>query len=201
VEIVSIDFGAVFSGVLNMARVGAEASGGRITLVDSQQASMGLGWQAIAAAETAEAGGSVQDIQDTLASIQKRVKVLALLDTLEYLRRGGRANAAVAALSDFLQIKPLIEVSEGKIKLVARPRTHGRGMDKIVEVVESLAPLERLAVLHANNPAVGQTLAARLAHCLTPGINAPTIVTDVTAIVGTHAGPGAVGAAIVWSQR
>jgi DegV family protein with EDD domain len=196
-EIVSIHIGASLSGVLNMARVGAEASGGRITLVDSQQASMGLGWQVIAAAEIAAAGGSLQNILDAITSVQRRVKVLALLDTLEYLRRGGRAHAAVAALSDFLQIKPLIEVADGKINLVARPRTHGRGMDKLVEVVESLAPLERLALLHANNPAVAQILAERLARCLVPAANTPIFITDVTAIVGTHAGPGAVGVGLV----
>ena len=199
--IVSIHIAASLSGVLNMARVGAEASGKRITLVDSKQASMGLGWQAVAAAETAAAGGSLQDILDAVASVQERVKVLALLDTLEYLRRGGRANAMVAALSDLLQIKPLIEVADGKINAVARPRTHARGMDKLVETIESLAPLARLAVLHANNPAAAQTLAERVAHCLVPGGQPPIFITDVTAIVGTHAGPGAVGAGVVWVKR
>jgi DegV family protein with EDD domain len=197
VEIVSIHIAAGLSGVLNMARVGAEASGQRVTLVDSQQTSMGLGWQAVAAAETAAAGGSVQDILEVVASIQKRAKVLALLDTLEYLRRGGRASAATAALSNLLQIKLLIEVADGKVTAVARPRTHGGGMDKLVEVVESLAPLERLAVLHANNLAGAQVLAERVAHCLAPAAPSPLIVTDVTVVVGTHAGPGAVGVGLV----
>jgi DegV family protein with EDD domain len=197
VEIVSIHIAAKLSGVLNMARVGAEAAGGRITLVDSQQVSMGLGWQVLAAAETAAAGGSLQNILDAIAAVRKRIKFLALLDTLEYVRRGGRANDMVAAFSDFLQIKPLIEVAEGQINSVARPRTRARGMDKIVEVVESQAPLERLALLHANNPALAQTLAERVAHCLAPQANMAAFITDVTAIVGTHAGPGAVGVALV----
>lgn len=200
-EIISLHIGSSLSGVLNVARVGAEAAGGRITLVDSKQASMGLGWQVLTAAEIAAAGGSVPDILDAVASVQSRVKVLALLDTLEYLRRGGRANAMLAAFSDFLQIKPLIEVSDNKITSVARPRTHMRGMDKLVEVIESLAPLDRLAVLHANNPAAAQVLAERVTHCLAPGNTATPILTDVTAIVGTHAGPGAVGAAIVPAKR
>jgi DegV family protein with EDD domain len=200
-DIVSIHIGARLSGVLNVARVGAAAAGGRITLVDSQQASMGLGWQVIAAAETAAAGGSLPAILEVIASVQRRVKVLALLDTLEYLRRGGRANAALAAFSDLLQIKPLIEVANGQINSVARPRTHARGMDKLVEVIESLAPLERLAILHANQPAAAQTLAERAAHCLAPGSKMLPFITDVTAIVGTHAGPGAVGAAIVQAPR
>ena len=196
-EIVSIHIGASFSGVLNMARVGAEASEQRVTLVDSQQASMGLGWQAVVAAETAAAGGGLQSVLDAIASVQKRAKVLALLDTLEYLRRGGRASATTAALSNLLQIKLIIEVADSKIAPVARTHTHGRGMDKLVEIVESLAPLERLAVLHVDNPAGAQVLAERVAHCLPPTSRASLIVTDVTAVVGTHAGPGAVGVGIV----
>jgi DegV family protein with EDD domain len=199
-EIVSIHIGAAFSGVFNTAKVGAEASGRRVTLVDSQQASMGLGWQVVAAAEAAEAGGSLQNILDAVASVQKRVKVLALLDTLEYLRRGGRANAMTAALSNLLQIKLIIEVANSKITPLARTHTHGRGMDKLVEIVESLTPLERLAVLHANNPAGAQVLAQRVAHCLSPNARTPLIVTDVTAVVGTHAGPGAVGVALVRAE-
>jgi DegV family protein with EDD domain len=199
-EIVSIHIGAAFSGVLNMAKVGAEASGQRVTLVDSQQVSMGLGWQVAAAAETAGAGGSLQNILDAVTSLQKRVKVLALLDTLEYLRRGGRANALTAALSNLLQIKLIIEVANSKITPLARTHTRGRGMDKLVETVESLTPLERLAVLHADNPAGAQVLAQRVAHCLSPTVRTPLIVTDVTAIVGTHAGPGAVGVALVRAE-
>lgn len=196
-EILSIHIGAGFSGVLNAARSGIEASGVRVTLVDSGQVSIGLGWQVIAAAETAEAGGSLQDVLDVIASVQKRVTLFALLDTLEYLRRGGRASAVMAAFGNLLQIKPLLEVAKGKITPIARPRTHAGGMDKIVEVVEKLAPLERLAVLHANNIAAAQALAERVKHCLVPWAKSPLIVTDATVVVGTHSGPGAVGAAIV----
>jgi len=196
-EILSIHLGAGLSGVLNAARSGVEASGVRVTLVDSGQVSMALGWQVIAAAETAAAGGSVQDVLDVIASIQKRVKLFALLDTLEYLRRGGRASAVITAFGNLLQIKPLIEVAKSKVTPIARPRTHAGGMDKIVEVIEKLAPLERLAVIHANNLAAAQALAERVKHCLAPGTTAPLIITDATVVVGTHAGPGAVGAAFV----
>lgn len=195
-DIVSIHISASFSAVITMARVGAEASGRRVTIVDSQAVTMGLGWQVVAAAEKAAAGGTLAEVVEAAASVRRRAKVLALLDTLEYLRRGGRANALVATLSDMLQIKLLLEVSGGKIAPLARLRTFSRGMDKLVEVADSLAPLERLAVLHANNPAGARTLADRVAHCLLPNAT-PLIITDVTAIVGTHAGPGAVGVAIV----
>ncbi len=196
-EIVSIHIGSGYSGVLNVAKVGAEASGQRVTVVDSQQASMGMGWQVVVAAETAAAGGSLQSVLDAVASAQKRAKLVALLDTLEYLRRGGRASAMTAALSNLLQIKVIIEVGNNKVSSLARTHTHGRGMDKLVDIVEGLAPLERLAVLHAANPTGAQVLAQRVGHCLSPTARSPLIVTDVTAVVGTHAGPGAVGIAII----
>ncbi len=194
-EIVSIHIGATLSGVLNMARLGAEASGRRVTLVDSQQASMGLGWQAVAAAEAA-LSGSVEKVLEVIAAVRRRVRVLALLDTFEYLRRGGRANAVVATLGDLLQIKPLIQVAEGKVTSLARPRTHSRGFDKLVELVEQMGPLDRLAVLHAHNLEGARRLEERVARYLRPGAS-PLIRNDVTAIVGTHAGPGAIGVAVV----
>ena len=200
VEIVSIHIGSGLSGVLNVAQLGAEAAGGRITLIDSQQASMGLGWQVLTAAETAAAGGDVPAIQAAVAAVRSRVRVLALLDTVEYLRRGGRANAMQAAVGELLQIKPLIEVFNNQVNVITRPRTHARGMDKLVEIIESHARLERLAVLHANNSAAAEVLASRVAPCV-PGRSAPPLLTDVTAIVGTHAGPGAVGVAIVPAPR
>ena len=195
-EIVSLHISASFSGVLNMARLGAEASGRHVTLIDSQQATMGLGWQVVAAAETAAAGGTLEKILEVIVSVQKRVKVVALLDTLEYLRRGGRASALDTALSNLLQIKLVIEVANGKISPLAKQRTYKHGLDKLVEIVEHLAPLERLAVMHAQNAAAARRLADRVTHCLLPNAT-PPILTDVTAIVGTHAGPGAVGVAIV----
>jgi len=88
-------------------------------------------------------------------------------------------------------------VADGKVNSVARPRTHAGGMDKLVEIIESLAPLERLAVIHANNLAAAQALAEQAAHCLAPWVKAPPVITGATAVVGAHAGPGAVGAAFV----
>ncbi len=195
-ELVSIHISASFSAVLNMAQAGAEAAGRPVTFVDSRQASMGLGWQVLAAAEAAAAGYPLKTVLEVIAAVQRRVRLLALLDTLEYLRRGGRAHALVAALSDLLQIKPLIEVADGKISSLAQPRTRSRGIDKLVEVVEAMGPLERLAVLHANNPEGARQVAERVRHCLQPGAG-PLLQNDVTAIVGTHAGPGAVGLAVV----
>jgi len=196
VDIVSIHISSTFSGTLNVARVAAEASGRRVTLIDSRQASMALGWQAVAAAEVAARGGSVDQVVAAAASAQKRIHLWALLDTLEYLRRGGRANAVTAAIGGFLQIKPLIHVVDGAVTSLARIRTHSRGVDELVNTIEQLGPLERLAIIHTNCLDEARRLAQRLAHCLQP-IASPAVIVDATAVVGTQVGPGTVGVAAV----
>ena len=196
--IVSIHIADSLSNTGNVARLAAQAMPEvPIAVVDSGQITLGIGHIILAAGEAARAGADVAAIVARCNDLRRRSYTFAAADTLEYLRRGGRANAMVAAFSDLLQIKPLIEVADGKVNGVARPRTHARGMDKLVEAIEKLAPLERLAVLHANNLAAAHVLAERVAHCVAPG-GEPPFITNVTAIVGTHAGPGAVGAGVVW---
>jgi DegV family protein with EDD domain len=130
---------------------------------------------------------------DAITRTRQRIKLYAVLDTLDYLRRSGRANAVVALLGEVLQIKPLVELSGGEVKLMARQRTFGKALDQLAETVKRLGPLERLAILHAHNPEAAHALAQRLApHCAQP-----PLVTEIAAVIGTHVGPGAVGVAVV----
>lgn len=192
-DIISIHIASKLSGFFNAARLGAEASGARVTLVDSEQLSMGFGWQVLAAADAIAAGKSVAEVVDAITRTRQRIKVYAALNTLEHLRRSGRANAVVAVLGDFLQIKPLVELVGGEVKLMGRQRTFSKVLDKLVETVQALGPLERLAIMHANNPAEAQRLAERLA----PQSTQPPLVTEIAAVIGTHVGPGAIGVAAV----
>jgi DegV family protein with EDD domain len=192
-DILSIHLASQLSALYNAARLAAESFGGRVTLIDSGQVSMGIGWQVLAAAEAVAAGKPLADVIAAAESTRRRVKLFALLDTIEFLRRGGRASAFAATLGDLLQIKPLLEVADGQVLPVARLRTRAKGLAALVERVESLGPLERLAVLHANTPADAQSLADRLA-----GRSAqPALVLEATTVIGTHAGPGALGIAAV----
>ena len=176
-KIVSINLASKLSGMYNAARLAAEGFGPQVTVVDSGQVSMGLGWQVLAAAE----------------SIRRRVKVFAVLDTIEFLRRGGRASAFVAALGGLLQIKPMLEVVEGEVKPIGRQRMRPRAVEKMVELVRALGPLERLAVLHTACADEARSLAAGVAgQCAQP-----PIVVEATTVIGTHTGPNALGFAAV----
>jgi DegV family protein with EDD domain len=123
--------------------------------------------------------------------VQRRVRLYAALDTVEYLRRGGRASWLTAMLGELLQVKPLIEVRDGEVLALAKLRTRVRVREGLAGLVEALGRLERLAVIHTNCLDGAQELAARLASCCAE----PPIILEATSVIGTHAGPGAVGAA------
>jgi len=192
-EIVSIHLASQLSAMFNTARLGAEASGARVTLVDSGNVSMALGWQVLAAAEAIASRKPLAEVVAAVESARKRVKLFALLDTIEFLRRGGRASAFAATVGELLQIKPVLEVAQGSLIQLAKPRTHAKGVEKLVELVQALGPLERLAVMYATTPAEAKSLADRLAS-LSPR---PPLVVEATTVIGTHAGPGALGVAAV----
>lgn len=192
-EIVSIHLASKLSAIFNAARLGAEALADRVSVVDSGSMSMGQGWQVIAAAEAAAAGAGRGDVLHVVQSVQARVRLIAVLDTVEYLRRSGRAGNITAAIGELLQVKPLVEVADGQVIPVARLRTRQKARHGLVEKLDTFGPLERLAVLHTAAPADAHTLAAQLA----PRVAEPPLVVEATAIIGTHVGPGALGLAAI----
>lgn len=191
--IVSIHLAASFSAIFNTARLGAEPFGAQVTLVDSGSLSMGIGWQVLAAAEAAERGATAAEVVAAAHSVGQRLRLMAVLDTVEYLRRGGRASAITAGLSALLQIKPLLEVAHGQVSSLARLRTRAKAREGLVSRIEALGPLERLAVLHVAAADDAQALAERLAARATH----PPLVVEATAVIGTHVGPGTLAVAAI----
>ncbi len=194
--IVSLHVAATFSAILNAARLGAEPFGRQVTLVDSGTFSMALGFQVLAAAEAAERGAGVAEVVAAVNSVQRRLKLLAVLDTVEYLRRSGRASAITATLGNLLQLKPLLEVTAGQVLSLARLRTRAKARASLAARIEALGPLERLAILHVAAAADAETLCGRLAGQLVPAA-APPVVVEATAVIGTHVGPGTLAVAAV----
>jgi DegV family protein with EDD domain len=192
-DIVVVALAAALSGIFNAARLGAEGWGERVTLIDSGNLSMGLGWQVLAAAEAAVAGAGAAQVVRAVQSTQQRLTLLAALDTVEYLRRGGRASALTALLGELLQIKPLLEVRAGQVIPLGRLRTRSKARAGLAERIEALGPLQRVAVLHAAAEAEARELAERLAALS----QEPPIVVEATTVIGTHVGPGALGVAAI----
>jgi DegV family protein with EDD domain len=192
-QILSIHLASALSGIYNSAHLGAEAvSGVEITLIDSGQVSMGLGWLVIAAARAAQEGQPLAQIGALVEDMKPRVRLFAALDTLEYLRKGGRVGKTVAALGTLLNIKPLVEVRDSAVLPLERVRTRQRSIQRLIELVAELGPLEELAVLHTNAPQEAQRLAEEISflHSLER-----ILIAEAGVIIGTHAGPNGLGVA------
>ena len=193
-EVISLHVASALSGVCNAARVGAQAvDAERITIVDSESVTMGLGWLCLAAARCARAGLSQAQIIALLDQMKTRVHVLAAPDTLEFLRRSGRVGWASAMVGQLLHIKPVVGLYRGVVRSIDRVRTRSHSMRRLVELATELGTLESLAVLHTTAQKAAAELARQVAH-LAPQ---PIPVVEVTPVIGTHVGPNGLGLAAV----
>jgi DegV family protein with EDD domain len=196
--ILSMHVASSLSGTFNSARLGAEqVTSIPVTVFDSQQLSLGLGLQVLAAANEAAKGCTVSEIVSMLEDMVPRVHVFAVLDTLEYLRRSGRVNLAQAGMGTLLRIKPIIKLYCGELS-TERVRTSKRAMQRLVDLMESVAPLEQVAMLHSQSPEKAEELRIQ-AGALIP--NKDVMVASITPIIGVHVGPGAVGVACIAAKR
>jgi len=193
-QIISIHASSLLSGIYNAACVAAGAFEGRVHVIDSQNISMGLGFQVLAAAEAA-LSEPVESILTLIEDVRKRVRLIAMLDTLEYVRRSGRISWARARLGELLSIKPLIEVRAGQVLSLGEMRTRHKGVSQMLERMLRLGKIERLAILHTNAEADARAIleAIKLEICSQP------LMVNVTTVIGTHAGPNALGFAAVVS--
>lgn len=198
-HVIIIGVSSKLSGVLNAMRLGAQncLPSDRYTIVDSEQVTMGMGWQVLVGAETAEKTGDVQQTLEVMAHTRKRARVYAALSTLEFLHRSGRVGWAAAGIGQLLQIKPLIAVVDGEVQSVARVRTFSRALEELIRVTHAETPLERLAVLYASDHEAAVNLKERLRDIAPPD----TLITSITPTVGTHIGPGGLGVATVRAAK
>lgn len=174
------------------------AAGGKVTLVDSQSTAMALGFQALAAARAMEAGASLEDCADMASKAHERSGVFFAVDTLEFLHRGGRIGGAQRFIGSALNLKPILAVIGGKVEGVERIRTKSKAHDRVLELVAEKVKGKsnvRLATLHANSAEDAKNLLERAKADLSP---VEALFTEVSPVVGTHAGPGTVGLAYIF---
>jgi DegV family protein with EDD domain len=189
-EILSIHVSEKLSSTINSARLGAQQTESvRVRVWDSRQLSLGTGYQVLKAAELAAAGHTADEIVTVLESQIERTRLFAALDTLEYLRRSGRVNTLAASLGSILQIKPLLKMYNG-VPDSERVRTRKRAEQRLAEELEKAAPLEEIALVHTNAPGRIKKFRDRVQHLLPAG---DLLTVNVTPVIGTHIGPGAIG--------
>jgi DegV family protein with EDD domain len=194
-EILSLHISSTLSGIVDVARAAArEVDEVPVTILDSRQLSLGLGFAVLAAAQAVAEGRSMTDILALLEDQLPRTYVFAALDTMEYLRRSGRVNDLVANVGGLLKIKPLLKMNDG-VASSERVRTQRRAYQRLIELVHDLEPVEQLALVHTHSADRAEALWAQARH-LFAHITDPLSV-DVTPVLGVHLGPGAVGFACV----
>jgi DegV family protein with EDD domain len=188
-QILSLHVSRSLSGIFNAASVAAQSFSGRVFVIDSQQVSLGLGFQVLAAAEAARRGLGIDSITEQINNIRRRLRLIAMLDTLDYVRRSGRVSWARASLGSFLNLKPFIEVKDGKVYRVGEARTRNKGIARLVEMLGSLGPLDQLAILHTN----AESDASQLLESMRPQVATHPLLVNVTTVIGTHVGPNGLG--------
>jgi len=192
--ILSIHISETLSATTNSARIAAEQFK-RIPVVvlDSGQLSLGLGFLVERAAQLAGAGKEVEEIISALNDLMKRTYVFASLQTLEYLRRSGRMNFALAGFGELLQLKPLLHMNMGKAT-AHRTRTQKRATARLVEWLVEYAPYEKLAIVHADVQAEAEALFQETRSYFPQN---EIIIEQITPVLGTHLGIGALGFACI----
>ncbi|MDF1596658.1 MAG: DegV family protein [Acidimicrobiia bacterium] len=191
--IVVITISSHLSATYQSAVIAAERLSGdiRIKVMDSRSVGMGLGLPVLEAAGYAAEGAGFDDVATRAAGAARSTKVIAALDTLEYLKRGGRIGNTQAFFGSLLNIKPLITLEDGVVSPFGRVRTRTKAIAALEERVAALGPRIRAAALfHGAAPDI-ESITARIE----PHLNSRLIVTLLGAVVGTHTGPGTVGIA------
>ncbi|HEY5051534.1 MAG TPA: DegV family protein [Acidothermaceae bacterium] len=189
-SIVSVQLSAAMSGTVDAARLAAADVGGDIRVIDSRSVGMGMGFAVLAAADAAVAGADVAAVVDAVTQTLGRTQAIFYVDTLEYLRRGGRIGAARALVGSALAVKPLLCLRDGRIEPLERVRTASRAIARLEELAVSMAADEpvSIAVHHLDaSPRAAQVVEALEARLPKAG---DIITTEVGAVVGAHTGPG-----------
>lgn len=198
-EVLSVHLSGEMSGTYESARLAARDSSIPVRAIDTRQLAMGCGYAVLAAADVLDDGGSCADAAAAALARAARTTSLFYVDTLEFLRRGGRIGPAAALLGSALAVKPLLEIVDGRIGTREKVRTSGRALSRLEELAVAAAgdaPVD-VAVAHLANRERADDLAAHLRRRLAANLAARELsVGDVGAVIGAHVGPGMVAVVV-----
>lgn len=192
-KIISIHVASTLSGIYQTAQLASKNFNGYVMVIDSESLSMGIGFQVIAAAEAALQNLPIEAILKTIETTRKKTKLLAMLDTLEYIHRSGRVGWTRARIGSLLRIKPFVEVKAGQVINMGQTRTRKKGLDHLKEILIRQGNLQRLAILHTN----AEDDAHAFIQSLETKIPSDPLIINVTTVIGTHVGPNGLGFAAV----
>lgn len=190
-HVISLHISSKLSGTFNSASLAAQSfPKGKVRVIDTKEVTGALGMMVLKAAEMARNGSAIDVIEAEMYSMIERITVLATADTLEYLHKGGRIGGLRSLFGTILSIKPIFQVKDGELTPFQNVRTKRKALERIAEVAKTLAPLERLTIMHADSP----DEAGELANMLAPIFPLKDMeVAQIGPVVGAHAGPKTLG--------
>ncbi|MGE0600170.1 MAG: DegV family protein [Dehalococcoidia bacterium] len=193
-DIVSIHISSKLSGTLNAASVAREevAPEVHVDLIDSYNVSLGLGLIVLEAARAAQSGASLAEVVATTRRVMDRVSVHVCVDTLEYLKKGGRIGRASSFLGSVLSIKPILRVEDGEVAPFERVRTRSKATERLFEIASSMGRAKEMFVATSGDDTPARELIERLRPVLP---HTDLIVGQLGPVVGVYTGPGALGIA------
>ncbi len=194
-DVLGIFLSSNFSGTIQsalQARDMLDGAARRVAIIDSLSTTMAMGWPVLAAARAAQAGEGLAECQKVAENACKNNGVMFVVETLDFLRRGGRIGGAQALLGTVLNIKPVLEMRDGQIEAVEKIRTKQKAIQRVVETVSERVKggtSVRVAVTHANSEADATLMLESARAAMSP---VETLLCPLSPVIGTHAGPGTV---------
>ncbi|MEK9674996.1 MAG: DegV family protein [Chloroflexota bacterium] len=168
-----------------------------IRVVDTEQASMALGWTVVHVAEKIAAGASIDDAVEIAQKAATRASFVGMVDTLDYLVRGGRIGKARGFVGSLLRIKPILTLEEGEAHPVGRARNRKKGVAMLEQMVADASPLDKLSILYTTEPEAAQAIADEVANYAPD--NKP-VVAQLGPVVGNYLGPGVLGLGLLRAE-
>lgn len=190
-RLISVHAASPLTAMVATAQQAARDFGDRVIVVDSLSTSLGLGFQALAAAEVVEAG--LEAALSAIESTRRRLHVFAVLDTLEYVRRSGRVPTTLTIFGTMLQVKPLIELTDGRVKTIGSVRTTKQANERMAAFFRSGGPFERLAILHTGAEPRAREFLDAIMHEHGRSLPRDILMVNVTPVIGAHVGPNGLG--------
>ncbi len=198
-EIVSIHLSADMSGTFESAQLAARQASVPVLTVDSRQVGVATGYAALSAADVLDRGGTAEEAADAARRRASLATSLFYVDTLEYLRRGGRIGAAAAIFGGALSVKPLLKIADGRVVNLEKVRTAGKALNRLETLVLEAAGDDQVdvCVAHLASPDRAGQLAERLADELADNLGGREVwCTELGAVLGAHVGPGMVAVCV-----
>ena len=188
----SLTHGAAVNAVSELG-----SNGPRIEVVDTEQASMALGYTAVQAAEAIAGGSSLDDAVALVKNASKRAVFIGMVDTLEYLVRGGRIGKAQGYIGSILRVRPILTLQDGIAHPFERARNRKKGIARLKSIVAEYAPLEKLSVLYTTDNVDAQNIANEIAEFAPDG---EPVVAQLGPVVGNYLGPGTLGLGMIRAE-